>query len=66
MLPKFIILPAKFVTEGLRNIVRLIPQIINALKGIGGGATYGPRITEFYCLTGTSCFPVFLNTMGED
>lgn len=53
IVPKFVVLPLKYVTEFLRNVIRLIPQILNALKGIGGGVTYGPRITEFYCLTGS-------------
>lgn len=53
IVPKWVILPGKVVVEFVRNIVRLVPILLNTLIGIGGEPTYGPRISEFFCLDGS-------------
>jgi hypothetical protein len=53
IVPKFVVLPVKVVVEFVRNIIRLVPMLLNTLIGINGAPTYGPRINEFFCLTGS-------------
>jgi len=52
IIPKVVILPGKVVAETARTVVRILPILLNTLKTIGANPTFGPTLTEFFCIDG--------------